>query len=263
MNPKDNSFCQAFAINNASENIQKISSYCTTMNDIYDNGLCNSIYRNVKTYECDQDKPVCKNAVNKFASICKNDTTDPRCKCINAQQLTRNRDVSIMQSLGRSIDTSLAEIDKAIAATTIQREKDALIKGKTLVRLSLERYFERLKGALSVANTQCLIDDCRDHKVPVNTKCNITVFSFNICINNIDIVALMGGRVVFKANQTCKISIGNCTGNKCPDNFKCEDGKCVYSGEMEDKPVTPTVNWLLYIVIFIIVMIIILLLLKK
>ena len=263
MNPKDNTFCQKFAIRNASEHIQKIDGYCGTMNDIYDNGLCNAIYRNVKTYECAQGDIVCQNARNKFSNICEGNTTDPRCKCINAQQLTRNRDMSIMQSLNRSIETSLAEIDKAIAATTVQREKDALIKGKVLVRLSLERYFDRLKGALTVANSQCLIDDCRDHKVPVNSKCNITVFSFNVCINNIDIVALMGGRVVFRGSQTCKITIGDCKDNKCPEKFKCEGGKCVYMGEIEDKPVESGVSWLLYIVIFIIVMIIILLLLKK
>lgn len=250
MNPKENLFCQNFTITNRDKFPDRIAHFCTSLDDLDNNRLCREVFKNQPLSNCGQN-PTCQTARNLYASLCEK-SSDPRCKCINTEQLERARDAAINESLGVSIANAEREIDDAIAQETDPIRRENLIQGKSRVGTFIRSYYQQIRASLQPVNSQCLISECRDKTLPVITNCSLDQFSINICINSIDIRALGNGQVTFRGNQTCVINAGKCNNGQCPGGFRCENGNCITETQgREPLPEQPgDFSWVFYLIIF-------------
>lgn len=214
--------CQDFAEKNKELVYLEIKKICSNMNDMTQRMICQSFFTK-NAYDCKDN--LCLTSKQIYEDLCKN-SSDPRCKCINHQQLIRGREEALKNLLDPAVKNTEKTINEAIKK--YPKFADKLRKIKPEVIEKVREYFYYVSyGFLPVA-AQCLISECRDGILPSTTECKLTTFISAFCFNSININNLMEGRITFSGNQSCKIEIGlDCGPDKdCGPGQKCVNGKC-------------------------------------
>lgn len=221
------------------------NKFCNKPDDLFDkDNFCYKFYFYSNQYNCNVNDPFCNTAKNKYINYCDSDAgnKDPRCKCISSVQINRNREQYFSNMEKEAIDVIISKIqqilDKGVPTgpntfrPLTNDERQRLESYKLTTADAVKQLYVEYRKTHSNVSTVCFIDGCR---IGENEKqvyeCNIKNLVIATCLQNLNILALLGGRIEgTNANQTCNINIGKSCGPndpKCEDKFECVNGQCV------------------------------------
>lgn len=218
-------YCQDYVM--ANNKIIDGKPYCKDIYELSSLPMCKGLYP--KNSDCPSSN--CQVSKDLYETACK-DSRDEKCGCINHKLLAENREKALKQYLGEPLNRINKDIDLAISLARQRGDVGSVRKLEEMRPIALNKvkeYFYFVSHNYLPVSSQCIIDDCRDGKLPVTNACKLTTFISAVCLNSINITQLLGGRITFGGTQSCKqtINIGGCDrNNRCGGGLECINGQC-------------------------------------